>query len=730
MAKYRITAPDGDTYEVTAPDDATQDQVLAYAQANYKPAAAPRTPKPADNSTDRMDAAMRDAYAGSGTDQFGNQKVTDLPAVTSRPDFSDVSASVDSSERAPDSSTMRDIKMGGRSVLQGSLGLLGALGGDAFNHYLVPGKQPTYREAASALADRMGLPKPATAQERVMGDVGEALTGTALTMGGGALLNTGRSAVSTAAPTVRNRLADLLTAQPKLQAVSTVTGTGAASATREGGGGQGAQLLAGLAGGLSPGVASATTAATTRGLVRGTDGTAMQGTIKDFGALGATPSVGQASGNRLLQGVENLLGGAPTSAGVMNRFAERQADDIGSGLQKLADDFVPNASAERAGRAIERGAQELKRDTSAVKRALYWAADRLIPDNTPAPLSNTWQTVVKLTTPDPGATATTGALVQPTIAKLRQNLEQDLAAGGGQLTYSALKRIRSDIGEAISNSSPLVPSTDIRELRQLYGALSRDMEGVAQTQGPAAVAAAKRANNYTRAAADRLEQVERVIDKNGGPERVFAAAMSGTRDGGTTLRAVMQSLPKEGQEAVTAAVIKRMGLANPGMQDAAGDAFSAQTFLRKWNDVSPEARRALFDRHGPSFTRDMDRIASVAQNIKEGANVFANPSGTANRVAAASYWLSLAGAVGTGQAGAAGSLVGGGALANIMARAMTNPKAVKWLANSTALPVGSAVAQLNALRQIGERDGDEELIELADALSEQQRINEQSNAGN
>lgn len=36
MAKYRITSPDGGTYEVTAPDDATQEQVLAYAQKNYK----------------------------------------------------------------------------------------------------------------------------------------------------------------------------------------------------------------------------------------------------------------------------------------------------------------------------------------------------------------------------------------------------------------------------------------------------------------------------------------------------------------------------------------------------------------------------------------------------------------------------------------------------------------------------------------------------------------------
>jgi hypothetical protein len=39
MAKYRIKGPDGATYEVTAPDDATQDQVLAYVQSQHAPKA-------------------------------------------------------------------------------------------------------------------------------------------------------------------------------------------------------------------------------------------------------------------------------------------------------------------------------------------------------------------------------------------------------------------------------------------------------------------------------------------------------------------------------------------------------------------------------------------------------------------------------------------------------------------------------------------------------------------
>lgn len=618
--------------------------------------------------------------------------------------------------------------IGGREVLQGGYGLYGALGGDALNEYVLNpideaagwGNQlgigdRTYRQAASELADKGGMRKPQTATQRVIADVGEGLTGTALTMGLGGVLTNAPNAGN-----IASRVGKFLTAQPGLQAVSTATGTAASSVERETGGGQGAQFVAGLLGGLSPGAASYTAGATTRGLARGASGGNMTRAIDDFASVGASPSVGQASGNRFIQGAENLLGGAPTSAGVVNRFAERQAQNIGEGLQRKADNFLPNASGEKAGRAVERGVETFGKNTNATKRALYWQADKLIPETTPTPLANTWQAVAKLTTPTQGATATTGALINPRIAKLRETLTQDLAAGGGQIPYAALKRIRTDIGEQIADYS-LSPDTPTRELKQLYAALSRDMEAAAQAHGPAAVAAAKRANNYTRAVSDRMEQVQRVIDKNGGPERVFEAAMSGTRDGGTTLRAVMQSLPQDGQKAVTAAVIKRMGMATPGAQDAAGEVFSAQTFLTNWNRISPEAKRALFDRHGPGFSKDMERIARVAQNIREGSRVLANPSGTANRAAALTYGASLVASLFDPSLTTTGTLVAGGLGANAVARGLTNPRIVKWLARSTAMPVGSATAEIQVLRRLGEKEDDPEVIEFADALAQKER---------
>lgn len=53
MAKYQITAPDGGTYEITAPDDASEADVLTYAQKNYAP------PKPKEDATTRADRLAR-----------------------------------------------------------------------------------------------------------------------------------------------------------------------------------------------------------------------------------------------------------------------------------------------------------------------------------------------------------------------------------------------------------------------------------------------------------------------------------------------------------------------------------------------------------------------------------------------------------------------------------------------------------------------------------------------
>lgn len=647
-------------------------------------------------------------------------------------------------------------KFGARQVLQGGYGLYGAMGGDALNHYALDpldkllGTQGTnlalgtggrtYREMASDFADSQGMHAPNNKSERVISDIGEGLTGTALTMGAGGILNLLRNgttaaptviaqqgAASTAAPGASAKLAQLLTAQPKLQAVSTATGAGAQALTRENGGSEGAQLLAGLGGGVTPGALATLSGAATRGALRGTSGQTMRDNIEAYNAVGATPSAGQAASNKRLTGLETLLAGGPTSTGVMARFGADQSEQIGTGLQRLSEGFSRGASGERAGRAVEEGVKAFSKGIADSRNKLYAAVDAEIPPTTKVPMSNTRATLDSLTAIPAGAPNTGKAFINGEFRALAEDIRKDLAASStrGQfgslspqsegIDYETVRAIRTRIGQELEDFS-LSTDKPTRQYKALYAALSRDIETAAAAQGPKAAAAANRASLFYKVSDKRLEALERVVDKNGGPENVYKAVMQGTRDGGTTLRTVMQSLPKEGQQALTGAVIRRMGLANAGVQDEAGQVFSSATFLTNWNKVSDEAKRALFDRHGPQFARNMDRIAKVASNVKQNATTFANGPGTARTALAYGYVLALAQSLATGRLDMFGNLVAGGVGANLMARAFTNPKFVGWLAHATELPKGAIPTQIALLGRVAEESNDAELKEIAEAL--------------
>ena len=215
-----------------------------------------------------------------------------------------------------------------------------------------------------------------------------------------------------------------------------------------------------------------------------------------------------------------------------------------------------------------------------------------------------------MTAPTPGAEATTGALINPELGRIAENLATDLAAGNGKaLPYEAVKGLRTRLGEEAFGFS-LTPDKPTAQLQQLYHALSNVIAVAAKNAGPEAERALKRANTYYSKSQKRLELLESVVDRNGGPERIFQSAMSGTREGSTVLRSVMRSLPEDAQKDVTAAVIRRMGLANPGGQDRGSEVFSAANFLTNWNKISPEARATLFT--GTRSARRLVRPCSIA----------------------------------------------------------------------------------------------------------------------
>jgi len=252
------------------------------------------------------------------------------------------------------------------------------------------------------------------------------------------------------------------------------------------------------------------------------------------------------------------------------------------------------------------------------------------------------------------------------------------------------------------------------------------MQAAAQAAGPQAAQAFNRAQTYYRAGMGRMDTLADVLDKNGGPEAVFNGAMSGTKDGATRLRAVMQSVNPEQQQLVAATVFKRLGQATAGNQNAAGDLFSPETFLTNYNRMSPEAKSALFDRI-PGLQDQAENMADVAQNLREGSKVFKNASGTA-AAEAQTHTLrdvlvgSLLGEGGHTLLGPQGlALAAAPVAANVLARGVTSPTAVNWAARPAFGSASQAASGLSIAPILNERQRQQALAaQLAGALQRPQ----------
>lgn len=667
MPAYQITAPNGKTYRIEGPEGASQEDVQNAVLAQFPDAAGPQEPQPQPEQK----RTWRDILKGTGkevgrqlglTARYAVEGATAIPAAFAAP-------------------------------VNRMLGL------------------PDPAQALSRGLTDAGLPQPQGGGERVVGDVSRALVGAGGSMGAGSLLQT-------AASPVAQGVGNILVSQPAIQAGSAIAGAGASGLTREAGGGPGAQLAAGLGGALAVPAVTAGSQALVRGAIRGgAEGQArMQDNIRTFNETGASPSVGQATGNRRTQAFESYLAKSPGSAGRMTNFATNQADDISKGLEKTAGSLSKGASAEQTGRAIEKGVRGTFTDGFRAKQGdLYAKLDQYIKPDTPVSVSKTQAALAELTKITKGAEATSKRLINPKIAAITSDLSQD--AAGGSIPYSALKEIRSRIGQELSDSA-LVSDAPKAQLKRLYAALSQDMGDAATTAGPQAKQAWMRANNYTKAGMSRLEVLESVVNKNGGPEAIYRAATSGTKEGASTLRAVMQSLPPEGQKQLAATMVRRLGTAKAGVQNEVGDVFSTETFLTNWNTLSNEAKRAAFDRFGPQFSKSMDTVAKAAANLRQGSQVFRNPSGTGQALALGTTVGGAAMAVLTGNIGAAAGIGAYAAANNGAARLMTNPNFVNWLAKSTQTPIVALPGMVNQLAQMGEKTGDPDIIQLAEQLSQ------------
>lgn len=485
----------------------------------------------------------------------------------------------------------------------------------------------------------------------------------------------------------------------------------------------------GLSGVGGPVGATATAAVkgVTRALFRGGQAGRREVTsaIDDLARFGADPSLAQATKKPALDAIETFVSRTPGGSGRIRKAVQKTNEAVANSIEALSKRLSGRTAVdpEFAGRTIKVG---IEGPSGFVARfndqadVLYNTLDEFIPPNKPTSIIQTRTVLDGLITPVPGAEKISEVLSSSFIRKLSAALATD-AADSGALPYGVLKQLRSAVGRKLSGGD-LLSDAPRAELKQVYAAITRDMEAVAREIGPEAERSLGRANSFYKAGLARIESVLEPVIKGKTPEKIFDAIELGGKKGATGIRAIRRSLKPDEWRVVVGSIVRRLGRATPGQQGAEGGEFSFNTFLTNWNRLDVAAKDAMFNGSDLGGLRsNLDSLARAASRIRESSQAFANPSGTGGAVVGQIMFVSGIGTTGVGLAtGSAEALafpamLGMAVLSfNAAARLMTNTKFVAWLARTTRINANGVGAHLGRLAGIAAVSG----VETRNAIIE------------
>lgn len=421
---------------------------------------------------------------------------------------------------------------------------------------------------------------------------------------------------------------------------------------------------------------------------------------------GVTPSLGMTgpAGARVAGAMESMY---PT-AGVAVDDVTRALGEISTGLEKTAATVGRASTRTGAGAALQEGAntfliQNIKgTDKVASKSAQYFGAlDSAIPAATRIDVTESGKLLQGFV--DQFADAPN--IARELGATKWQGWLDDIAKNGGQLTWEQVRALRSSVGEAIGKLSGPLSGRSGGSLKQLYGALTRDLDATAKAQGKDVYGLWKRANSHYEWASRKVKSAlgflfkENVSSAGAYENFMDLVSSKGRKADVAKLREIKRTMPEEAWTEVVATVIRWMGRAAPSAQDATGEAFSASTFLTDWAKISDEAKDVLFAGKGApqNLRTELNQWAKLMERAKEAQSVLNAPARSGTTLGNIMLLLG-GGAMGVADLTTAGATMGG---MYMSARIMTNPRALRAL-RSYAASGGTPEAARRVIAAAGE----------------------------
>jgi hypothetical protein len=364
-----------------------------------------------------------------------------------------------------------------------------------------------------------------------------------------------------------------------------------------------------------------------------------------------------ATDSTAMQRTGQTVRNVPLAGDPIVRNTDRMVQQMGGRLDDLAGQ-VPTREA--VGGAVRSSIGETV-GTTMPQRAeqLYSRVEQLLPPGQVYPLASTQNTVQSIVGRNQAA-----ALGDGTI----QIVQEALARPGG-LTYQGLRDLRSRIGEMTKfGATPQGASN--AELKQLYGALSQDIDAAVSSAGPQAQRAYSQANQWFQGWAQRRETLGRILNSQsdeGIINQIRNAASSRASADIWKLSTARKAVGNDEWNDVAASVVQSLG------RDAEGN-FSPARFVTDYGNLSERGKDLLFRATGNrQLATALDDIATIASRAKE-VQRFGNPSGTAQNTVGVGTLAAMAVDPITTISG----VVGANVMSRILSAPATASSAARW----------------------------------------------------
>lgn len=499
-----------------------------------------------------------------------------------------------------------------------------------------------------------------------------------------------------------------------------------------------------IAAGMSPtALQSAGTEALKYGVRGGEQGRReMAQRIQDLKNAGVdNPTMGLASGNSTIGGIENLLQSTPGAVNIMRNARDGAVQGLEQKLAGAVDMASANRGSTASGVSIQRGATSFRDDVKARQADLYNRLDQFIPGMSPTEVGGTRSALTALNADIPTMPALSNFFKNKTIGALQGALDNDLSgtpaippstipftsrqvvgtdaagmpvyknvtipmqspgipAGPDRTTapFTAVKQTRTLVGNEIADTN-LASSVPRSKWNPLYAALSDDLQTAANAAGPDATRTFNRATDYTRNSIGRLDAIDPIVSR-ATPEGTYNALQGTLKDNPSLFQAVKKSLPEGARGDFAGTVIERLGTAAAGQQDHTGGKFSTETFLTNWNKMGDKGKSELLSGfpNSAQVRADVEAVAKATSMMRDNSKIWANPSGTGANIAARGYLGLLGGSLLTPLSP---TLIGAAAAlptsANLGARFLTNKNMVNSMASQSYIDPQMLDAQFRSL---------------------------------